>query len=456
MIGRSIRNFLKWAFALALLGGLFIAAYWVNQTMQAERLREGGDQVQSPRRARLGVVEVGVEDAKRIALEEAPARSVSWSERVPIYGEVVPNPKATVEMRSPFAGTLRAEPDTAWPAPGQWIRSGQPLGWVDIRVGPQERLSLQDNLNNARLKKEGAEKVVQLQQERVNRLDKMSRSQIVPGQQLDDAKVLLAEAETQLAIARAAVELWQRALEEADRPGGRELSVYSQPLRAPAEGEVTELAARPGTVVEAGSLVAQLVDFRRVLVRMKIPPEFATSGLPPHLQLFAIPPAAAALGGVLDSAQPIETTRRLEATLLGPAPQVDEASQFVGFWYHIEPDPTQGTAEEGGPSSGGPGALWRPGLHVKALVTPTSARVQQAVAIPADAVLFHQGRSLVYVRVKPGAYERREVRLLGREDHSWVVAPHEGLTGLDAGDSVVSRGAQMLLSEEYRSDVSAD
>src|SRR5919205_375788 len=101
----------------------------------------------------------------------------------------------------------------------KWIMA---LGWIDIRIGAQERLTLQDNLNNARSKNQGAEKVVALQRERVNRIESVSRSQIVPGQQLDDAKVLLAEAETQLAMAAAAVELWRKAVEEVDRPGHRE------------------------------------------------------------------------------------------------------------------------------------------------------------------------------------------------------------------------------------------
>jgi hypothetical protein len=52
-----------------------------------------------------------------------------------VYGRVVPNPRATAEVRAAFAGTLRARPG-AWPALGAWATAGQVLGWVDIRVGP--------------------------------------------------------------------------------------------------------------------------------------------------------------------------------------------------------------------------------------------------------------------------------------------------------------------------------
>jgi hypothetical protein len=91
-------------------------------------------------------------------------------------------------------------------------------------------------------------------------------------------------------------------------------------------------------------------------------------------------------------------------------------------------------------------------------MTPPTARSRLAVTVPVGAILFHQGRALVYVRVKPGAYERREVRLLGREGDSWVLAARQTSdpSGLEPGEVVVHRGTQVLLSEEFRSDVDTD
>jgi hypothetical protein len=213
--------------------------------------------------------------------------------------------------------------------------------------------------------------------------------------------------------------------------------------------------------IEAGSLVVQLVDFRRPLVRLDIPPEILAAGPPTRLQLLVIPAHPPALSGGLGPSQHPETAPPIEATLVGPAPRVDVASQFVGYWYAPEVDRPGVTTEEGGSSSGeanGLGTAWRPGLLVKSSVTPPAAPAQQAVTVPAGAVLFHQGRSLVYVRVEPGRYQRREVRLLDRDADSWVLAPRRGsgLTGLEPGEVVVRDGAQVLLSEEFRSDVEAD
>src|SRR5262249_52780277 len=158
---------------------------------------------------------------------------------------------------------------------------------------------------------------------------------------------------------------------------------------------------------------------------------------------------------------PPESPPTVEAIPVGPAPRVDAASQFIGYWYESEPErPEAAAGKPGSVSAEGDssGTMWRPGLHVKASLMPPSARPLPAVAVPIGAGLFHQGRALVYVRVKPGAYQRREVRLLGREGDSWALAARQTSdpSGLEPGEVVVHRGAQVLLSEEFRSDVDAD
>jgi hypothetical protein len=79
------------------------------------------------------------------------------------------------------------------------------------------------------------------------------------------------------------------------------------------------------------------------------------------------------------------------------------------------------------------------------------APARQAVSVPRTALLFHQGRAWVYVRTGPGQYSRRLVRALGRAGNRWVLAG-----GVAAGEPVVYRQAQVLLSEEFRGEGEAD
>ncbi len=462
MPARPLFVLLKWAGVLGILGSLIVGGYLIHKEMRAEREREAsGEKVQSPRRSRDGVVDFDKENAERYGLEETTARAVQWDEQVPVYGRVVPNPRATTEIRSPFAGTLRSDSAANWPAPGQWIRKDQKLGWVEVRVGPEVLIDLDNKLRESELKEKGAEEVVKVQTGRVDSLQQVTDRGIIGRAELDAAQVQLQEARTQLATARAAAGLWRKAIHEVKtRSAGKE-SRWSAPLTAPAAGEVTELAARPGTAIEAGGLVLQLVDPSRPLVRLDFPAELVPTGAPAEVQLTSTPTLPSGTGGLTTLSivpkglrSPVST---LEARLVGPTPRVDVASQLVGFWYE---------AKQGGNGRDPGQVLWRPGLQVKALVRVGNGRSQPAVAVPADAVLYHEGRTLVYVRLEPGKYQRREVRLLGwlAEDRgdkprgSWVVAPRQdkGLTGVAPGEAVVSRQAQLLLSEEARPESGAD
>jgi len=220
-------------------------------------------------------------------------------------------------------------------------------------------------------------------------------------------------------------------------------STWSLTLTVPADGEVTELAGRPGMAVEAGGLVARLVDFRQTLVRLDIPAHLLRSGPPPQVELFtngdSYPGIGVATGGTdLKSVLPSDRSAPpAVAALVGAAPQVDPASQFLGYWYETT-------------SAGG----WRPGLMVKTLLKVPEAKPKAAVSVSAAAVLYHQGRALVYVLISPGEtqrYERREVQVFGREGNNWILA-----AGVSAGEPVVSRQAQVLLSEEFKGEVDND
>jgi multidrug efflux pump subunit AcrA (membrane-fusion protein) len=195
--------------------------------------------------------------------------------------------------------------------------------------------------------------------------------------------------------------------------------------------------------IEPGGLVAQIVDFRQPLVRLDLPPDIVAAGPPPQVELFATSAARSGLGGVLNRPMPASARQGIEATYAGPAPRVDPASQLVGCWYEAQLPAKDQAAR----------ALWRPGLQVTAEVRAEGAAPQAAVAVPARAVLYHEGRPLVYVRIDREKYQRREVRLLGREGNSWVVAARQGdlPVGVARGEAVVARHAQVLLSKEFLS-----
>jgi cobalt-zinc-cadmium efflux system membrane fusion protein len=432
---------LTWGLLLAAVAGLLALAYLVHERVRRQQAAEAAiDTAEPPKRAANKVIKLGAELAASHGIEDEPAQPTSWARRTTAYGRVIPNPRATAEVRMAFAGTLRGSSDSGWPALGGRVTAGQVLGWLDVRVGPQERLDLTTRLAEARLKWKGAEEQLRVHQQRYDRLQGAGEG--VSRAELDTARTQLTEARTQTETAAAAVKGWQQALDSIDAQGERKGKTWSQPLTAPAAGEITEVIGRPGMAVEPGGVIARLVDFRLALVRLEIPPEALTAGPPAEVELFATwGPTPPALEGAPNRPDPAAPSRPLKGRLAGTAPQVEVSSQFAAYWYEVDTS-TRASAD---------GSVWRPGLFVKGFVKVPEAAAQTAVAVPERSLLYQDGRALVYVRIGPGRYERREVQVLGREQGRWVLA-----SGVTAGEPVVAKRAQVLLSEEFRGEADID
>jgi hypothetical protein len=432
-------QFCKWVAALSLLAGLFTLAYVIQERARDRRESQAASDTTEPRKwAANKAIKLGAELAASHGIEDEPARAANWEKRAAVYGRVVPNPRAVVEVRVAFAGILRAASDRGWPALGERLNEGQVLGWLDVRVAPQEQLDLTTKLAEARLKQKGAEELVRVQQERYDRL--LGAGAGVSQSELDTARTQLTEARTQLETARAAVATWHEALDAISGQAQRKGKTWSQPLTAPAAGEVSELAGRPGMAMEPGGLVARLVDFPHVLVRLEVPPEALAVGPPGEVELAATwGPTPPALEGAPNRPLAAGPAPTLKGRLAGPAPKVEVSSQYAAFWYEIDAGAQAGNG------------AWRPGLFVKGLVKVPGAPPQPAVLVPDTSLLYHEGRALVYVRIGRGRYERREVQVLGRDQGRWVLA-----AGVQADEPVVSRRAQVLLSAEFRGEADAD
>jgi len=88
----------------------------------------------------------------------------------------------------------------------------------------------------------------------------------------------------------------------------------------------------------------------------------------------------------------------------------------------------------------------RPGLSVTAyLETPGAART--GTVVQRSSVLWQSGKTWVYVQTDKEKFARREVVLEDPASGGWFTR------SLKPGDKVVTRGAQMLLSEEFKSQI---
>jgi multidrug efflux pump subunit AcrA (membrane-fusion protein) len=189
----------------------------------------------------------------------------------------------------------------------------------------------------------------------------------------------------------------------------------ARPLAVAVGGVVTRVTARPGEMVGAGQALLEVTDFSAPLVRVGWAPEAPSP--PPRILLSSI-----------DRSGP-----EVEARLEGPALEADPLTRMPAWLYRA--------------SRAWPGA--RPGLPVSASVA-VAGSAQRGAFVPDAAVVQWDGLLWVFRRREAGRYARVRVPADHPVRGGWL-APDGG--DVTPGDTVVVRGAQVLLSEEFKSRV---
>jgi hypothetical protein len=164
-------------------------------------------------------------------------------------------------------------------------------------------------------------------------------------------------------------------------------------------------------VVDATPLLAGLIARQDVLIQVTLRPG----------QSIAEPPA--------NGFAQLDDGSRVPLEFVSPATKTDPRIQGSSFFFTT-------------PASIG----LLPGMSAVA-VLPSGPAVEGAV-VPSSAILWQQGRAWAYFRTTPKTFARRAIR-------TDLPAPKGGyvVQGLPDNTEVVVRGAQMLLSEELRSQI---
>jgi hypothetical protein len=196
-----------------------------------------------------------------------------------------------------------------------------------------------------------------------------------------------------------------RAVMEADDAKAQAAKATLNGLTATARAQFGEALASDALAPES-ALIARLQAGRASILRVVMP---TTQGavVPDHI-------------AVLTSDQ-----QAIDADKLSPSPVADPAVQGAPWFY---------TTLRALPV----------GTHTSAAV-PISPRRSAALLVPANAVVWYGGQPWAYVRIAPDRFARRAVVSNQESDAGFAVT-----SGFREGDSVVTHGAQLLLSEELK------
>ena len=327
-----------------------------------------------------------------------------------VYGTLEEDPSEQFVLRSPITGVVVS--DGRWPVLGGNVRAGVKVGAVRPRLTAIDQLTLNERLASIRGEIEGAQSSVATAREEVNRLRQLNADdKNASDKALDQAQTRYTTEQARLKAAQTSERLIGSSLQPDSKVGSVGLGIRKG-------GQVLEVSAQPGESVESGQTLIRVANFDRLLARLYVPPgEVINSSItramiaPTGNEETLIPAQRVALAGSIDPKYQGETLLfRLASTKV---------------------------------------AL-RPGQAVTARIAVPGPN-ERGVLIPSRAILRFEGQTWVYVQAEAGQFVRRAVTLDRPVHEGWIVT-----SGFQPGQQVVLSGAQLLLSEEMKSQLESD
>jgi hypothetical protein len=171
-------------------------------------------------------------------------------------------------------------------------------------------------------------------------------------------------------------------------------------------------------LVNGADLVNRLIERREFLLQITIPPGKAID--PPPTAAVEVPGSA----------------RRPEIRYISPATRTDPKIQGLSFFYA---------------AAANTGML--PGMNARAFLV--TGKPVDGYVVPPSAIVWWAGRPWVYVKVGDDEFSRRQIPTdmpVGREGELAVPLS----TFAEPEPEIVLKGAQMLLSEEFRAQIQVE
>jgi len=324
------------------------------------------------------------------------------------YGVVAASPGAEVEVGAPMTATVAGAPLVVL---GQRVAAGEPL----LRLTPS--LDTADRATLAMRRQELGGQVDELEQRVAQQDAAAARARRLH----DDGIVSLADLEAAEADAGAARARLAAARHQLSTLAAR--TVEALTVRAPAAGTVAALDAEAGATVHQGQRLATVLAAGGRRVDVGLPP-----GSPPATSF------AVEVGSRWVTAQRIG-----DSGVIG-------ADGLRHLWLEIPPPDG---AKPDRAVAANPAVTIEPGATV--LVRVGHSRDAGAVVLPAGALVPTADGDVVFVAEAPGRYRLRRVEVGERGGGGVALAG-----GVEAGESVVVRGAMELWGEVVKAGASAE
>ena len=381
---------------------------------EAERERERGFGGPGPAPAKIsadGSIQLSPQQVQANAIQTVRPREETLAPAIAVVGRVQARAGGESEVNAPFAGRL-VSAGAPLPRVGDAVQQGQVVADLEQLLTASERTQYSAQVTQWNAAATQARQEVDLRRIELDRAKLLYDNGATSLRQYQTAEFNLRQAESRLQSARASAAQYEALLS----PGGE--GPRRVPIVAPISGTVVTSGVALGMQVDAAKSLMKIVDLGTVWVQAAVPE--AELG----------PTRKASRAEVTSPAVP---ERIYNATLITVSPAVDAASRTISVIYSVNNDD---------------GLLK---VDMTANVRIPTGPAKPVLLIPASAVLYGAGQSLVFVEPQPGTYQRRNV--VTGESRGSDVAVRSGLT---AGERVVSVGAETLRGELLRGDIPAE
>jgi membrane fusion protein, multidrug efflux system len=358
------------------------------------------------------IVRITPEGQTRIGLQTRAATAHTIEPEVMAFGRLEEDPSRTFLLRAPVAGTLHFAAGRDWPSIGQSLADAAVVGTIEPRLATADRIGLTNQLAAAQSELSASTASVvatRAAYERTKLLNADNKN--VSDRALEEAAARLAADEARVKAATDTVRLLERSLDSSGPTG-------NTPLIVERGGDVVEILARPGEAVEPGAPILRVAKLDRLFARVDVP---VGEHVPPTVLAARILPV-----GYEDA--PILADR------VGLAATTEPAAQGQSFLFRLR-ETRLGL---------------RPGLAVTARIT-VPGPPRRGIVVPSSAIVRLAGKSYVYVQTAANEFVRKEVTLDQPTEGGYL-----STRTVAVGERVVVQGAQLLLSEEFKSQIAGD
>lgn len=382
----------------------FLCAALTACESEAEREREARRQVQAKTAvAPDGSIHLTAEQIRTNNIETVMAAEEDVAPSITAVGRVKPRAGGESQVFAPFAGRIVAE-SASIPRLGGSVQKNDLLAEVEQLFPASERLQVKTTSLQLETDISQARQELDLHQKELDRARQLYEGGAIPQKQLQTAEFNLKQAQVKLDGA-------ERAKAEYDATISQPSPQRRTEIRAPISGTVVAIDLVNGQQVDPSKSLMTIVDVRTVWVQLAVH----------ERDLLKARRATSA-----EVVAPSNPNRIYRAQLVNVGAVVDPQNRTVPVTFSVSNDG---------------------GLKLETYVEgriPMGAP-QKAILILASAVLSEEGVSSVFVETEPGIFRRRIVMPGQRRGEKMVISG-----GLQAGERVVSVGAQALNSETLK------